>query len=101
MWQIKIHRLVTEEDFKKIDPSHQSYVLRTIRKKLSLDPESYGKPLRGEFKGYWRLSVGDFRVIYRIVKNKILVLVIRIGICRDARVYEELFFRLKKLSKNE
>ncbi|MCK4244589.1 MAG: type II toxin-antitoxin system RelE/ParE family toxin [Candidatus Omnitrophica bacterium] len=97
MWHVKIHRLVIEEDFKKIDFSEQLYILRTIRKKLSLDPESYGKPLRGEFKGYWRLSVGDFRVIYRIIKNKILVLVIKIGIRRDARVYEELFFRLKKL----
>ena len=97
MWQIKIHRLVIEEDFKRIDSSRQSYILRTIRKKLSLNPEVYGKPLRGEFKGYWRLSVGDFRVVYRIIKNKILVLVIKVGIRRDAKVYEELFFRLRKL----
>jgi mRNA interferase RelE/StbE len=97
LWQIKIHRLVLEEDFKKIDSYHQSRLVKVIKKKLSVDPRAFGKPLSGAFSGYWRLAVEDYRVIYRIIKQEVLVLVIKVGIRRDAKVYEELFARLKKL----
>ncbi|MBL7130808.1 MAG: type II toxin-antitoxin system RelE/ParE family toxin [Candidatus Omnitrophica bacterium] len=96
MWQVKIHRLVLKEDFRKLSLKQRQHILAVIKKKLSLAPEVYGKPLSGEFSGYWRLRVEDFRVIYRIVKDKIQVLVIKVGIRRDAKVYETLFARLKK-----
>jgi len=97
MWRVVIHRLVLEQDFKKISPSEKRKIFKTIQKKLSLDPQSYGKPLKGEFAGYWRLGVQDYRVIYKIVKDQILVLVIKIGIRKDDQIYRELFSRLKKL----
>ena len=96
MWQVKIHRLVLKEDFKKFSPKQRQHILAVLKKKLSLAPEVYGKPLSGKFSGYWRLRIEDFRVIYRIVKDKIQVLVIKVGIRRDAEVYETLFARLKK-----
>ena len=96
MWQIKIHRLV-EEDFKNIPPDKQKDILAAIHKKLSLEPESYGKPLTKEFAGYWRLRVGDYRVVYRIIKNEIVVLVVKVGIRKDDQVYRELIARLRKL----
>lgn len=96
MWQIKIHRFVLEEDFKKIPSSDQKQILRAIQKKISVAPEIYGKPLRGEFSGYWRLRVGDYRVVYKIVKDEVLVYVIKVGIRRDDRVYRELLSRLKQ-----
>lgn len=98
MWRIKIHSEVLKKDFKKIAPHAQYTILKTIRKKLSIDPEGYGEPLWGEFKGYRKLRVGDFRVVYRILKDKILVLVIKVGIRKDAEVYKELFSRLKKIT---
>lgn len=97
MWQVKIHRLVLEEDFKKLAAFQQQTILKAIKKKLSLNPEAYGKALGGEFFGLWRLRVEDYRVIYRILKEEVVVLVIKIGIRRDSQVYEELFSRLKKL----
>lgn len=96
MWQVKIHHLVLKEDFKKLSPQQRQHILTVIRKKLSLAPEVYGKALSGDFAGYWRLRIEDFRVIYRIVKDKVQVLVIKVGIRRDAQVYETLFTRLKK-----
>ena|SRR3989338_6156479 len=97
MWQVKIHRLVLEDDFKAISVSDQKTILQTIQKKLTVDPQHYGQPLRGEFMRYWRLRVEDYRVIYRIVKEQVVVLVIKVGIRRDDRVYRELGLRLKKL----
>ena len=97
MWQIKIHRLVIEEDFKKIPSLDQKQILISIQKKIFVDPEAYGKPLRGEFSGYWRLRVGDYRVVYKIVKDEVLVYVIKVGIRRDDRIYRELLSRLKQI----
>lgn len=97
MWQITIHRLVVEEDFRKIPPFKQKLILRTIKKRLSLEPQAFGKPLSGGFSGLWRLRIDDYRVIYRILKEQITVIVIKVGIRRDSQVYEELFSMLKKL----
>ena len=57
MWQIKIHRLVVNEDLKRIDKSYRFNIIKTIYKKLSIAPEKYGSPLRNELKGYWKLKV--------------------------------------------
>lgn len=97
MWKIKIHPLITEEDFKKIDKHDQSIILKTIYKKLSIAPEEYGSPLRGPLKGYWKLKISHYRIIYRIDKNTIKVFVLKVGIRRDETVYEEMLLRIKKL----
>ncbi len=99
MWHVKINPLVLKEDFKNIPASFQKKILRAIQKKLTIDPdpEAYGKPLRGEYAGYWRLRVENYRVVYRIKKKQILIFVIKIGIRKDDRVYRELMVRLKKL----
>ena len=97
MWQIKVHRLVIEEDFKKIGKSDRTLILKTIYKKLSIAPEKYGSPLRSPLKGYWKLRVSDYRVVYRIERDTIKVLVLKVGLRRDEEVYKEMFQRLKKL----
>ena len=97
IWKIKIHKLVLSEDFKPISRPECNIILRAIRKKLGTDPKSYGKPLVGALKGYRRLRVGDYRVIYKIKQDLIEVLVVKIGIRRNEEVYKEMFSRLKKL----
>lgn len=92
-----MHRLVLKEDFKGIDHSLIRLILKSIYKKLSRDPESYGSPLRGNYRGYWKLRVSDYRVIYRIIKDEILVMVIKVGIRRDDQIYKELIYRLRKI----
>jgi len=97
MWNIVIHKLVLSEDFKRVDHSSRRLVLKSIYKKLSKDPESYGGPLSGEYRGYWKLKVAQYRVIYRIIKNKVTVIVIKVGVRRDDEIYNDLIHRLKKL----
>ena len=46
--------------------SMASVVESTIYKKLTSHPELYGNRLRGTLKGYWKLRVGDWRVVYEI-----------------------------------
>ena len=97
MWNVVIHKLVLSEDFKKIDLSSRRLILKAIYKKLTKDPESYGSPLSEEYKGYWKLRVAHYRVIYKIVKDQVMVVVIKIGIRRDDEIYNELINRLKKI----
>ena len=97
MWNITFHRLVEEEDFKKIDRADQRLIVRTIEKKLTKAPETFGKPLTGPLKGFWRLRVRDYRVIYRIEKREVIVQIVKIGIRRDSEVYEEMLRRIPYL----
>ena len=97
MWNVVIHKLVLTEDFKKIDLSSRRLILKSIYKKLTKAPESYGSPLSEGYKGYWKLRVAHYRVIYRIVKDQVMVVVIKVGIRRDDKIYNELIHRLKKI----
>jgi mRNA interferase RelE/StbE len=94
MFQVFIDDLVFKKDFKKIDKTDQIRIIKTIRKKLTAEPEKFGRPLTGELKGYWKLRIGEFRVIYEIDKNKILVYVIMVGYRRDKEAYK---FAIKRL----
>ncbi len=94
IWKIKFHPLVVKEDLKKIDPSWRKKIIKAIKKKLSLDPLGYGKPLKGTYKDYWKLRVGDYRVVYKVEKKEIVVYVIKVGIRKDYTVYKELFYRI-------
>lgn len=97
MWQIKIHRLVVSEDLKRIDKSDRLNIIKTIYKKLSIAPEKYGSPLRNELKGYWKLKISEYRIIYKIEENIIRVLVLKIGMRRNKEVYKEMLLRMRKL----
>lgn len=97
MWKIKIHHLVLDEDFKKINKKDQSIILKTIYKKLSKSPKQYGLPLRHALKGYWKLKISNYCVVYKIENKEIRILVLKVGIRRDEEVYKEMLKRLKKL----
>ena len=94
MWTVVIHPLVFEEDFRKIDRPAQQRILKALYKKLQTSPMEYGKPLTGSLKGYWRLRVDDYRVIYRLERERVQVFVIKVGIRRDDEVYDQMSFRL-------
>ena len=101
LWKVKIHKLVLSEDFKSIDINDKRMILSDIRKKLAIAPDSYGKPLAKELKGYWRLRVRNYRVIYKIKQKIVEVLVIKVGIRKDDKVYKDLLYRLKRLRKSK
>ncbi|MFQ5779589.1 MAG: type II toxin-antitoxin system RelE/ParE family toxin [Nitrospiria bacterium] len=96
MWKIKIHRLVVEEDLKRIDTKDRATLLKTIYKKLTVAPEKYGSPLRSPLKGYWKLRISHYRVVYRI-EEAIKVLVLKVGMRRDEAVYQKMLQRIQKI----
>lgn len=97
MYSISYHRLVLKEDFKKLSKADQTKIVTVIHKKLSLDPKAFGKPLLSDLKGYFRLRIGDYRVIYSISKKEIVVFVICVALRKDFIAYLEAAKRLKLL----
>ena len=68
-------------ELEKLGRGQQSRIIRAIEERLSRAPEMYGKPLRFSLKGLWALRAGDYRVIYCIEKEEIIVL--RVGHRRE------------------
>lgn len=88
MFNVNIDELVFSIDFEEIIKSDQQKILKTIRKKLTTEPGLYGKPLRGELKGFWKLKVDKYRVVYSIDKGRIEVYVVTVGFRRNEEVYK-------------
>lgn len=51
---------------------------------LTENPQRVGKPLRGALEGRYSARRGEFRVIYRIIEERVRVEVINIRHRRDA-----------------
>lgn len=51
---------------------------------LAADPHRVGKPLRFELTGYWSARRGQYRVVYSIHHDEVLVRVVRISHRADA-----------------
>lgn len=73
---IVYHPLVVKRDIPKLDREAAAIIKRTIERKLVARPEIHGLPLRGTLKKYWKLRVGDYRIVYEIRSNAVRVLVI-------------------------
>jgi mRNA interferase RelE/StbE len=59
--------------------------IKAALEELAEDPER-GKPLRMTLQGLRSWRTGDFRIVYRIVTDRIEILVLAVGHRRD--VYE-------------
>ena len=76
-YAISYHRLVKSEDVPKLDNAIRTRIKKAIETRLMVAPEEYGEPLRKTLKGYWKLRVGDYRVVFRVEGDEITVLGIR------------------------
>ena len=66
-----------------IDAKNRNMIKRAIEKRLATHPETYGKPLQRTLKGYWKLRVGDYRIVFKVFSDDILIL----GIIHRKEVY--------------
>ena len=67
---IKYHPKVKSEDILRLSSNIAVRIENAIKKRLIVNPIKYGFYLHGSLKGYRKLRVGNWRVIYRIVDNK-------------------------------
>ncbi len=81
---LRYHPAVYSEDLPKIDKKIAKQLGRAIETRLTIYPEQYGVPLRRNLRGYWKLRVGDFRIVYQVVSKEIRIL----AICHRRKVYD-------------
>jgi mRNA-degrading endonuclease RelE of RelBE toxin-antitoxin system len=67
------------EEIKKLDGSITKQLKNVLEKKLSIDPEGYGLPLRGPLAGYWKHEFANHRLVYRIYPAERVVAICAVG----------------------
>ncbi|MCK9363552.1 MAG: type II toxin-antitoxin system RelE/ParE family toxin [Syntrophales bacterium] len=71
------HPDVCVEDLPLIDRKTKDRIRKAIEDRLRSAPHNYGEPLRKSLKGYWKLRVGDYRVVFKLVESEVWILAIR------------------------
>lgn len=68
-----VYKKSLKHDLKKIDKQEAKHILEEIENRLILDPRVH-PPLKGEFAGLRKFRVGNYRVIYAVVKQDVIIL---------------------------
>ena len=61
------------KDYKNIDHFQRLKIAKQLEKELTKNPMC-GKRLHGDFTGLYSLRIGNYRVIYTLTQNTVLVL---------------------------
>ncbi len=81
MYQIVFSR-IAEKDLEKVNKKYKPHIFAAL---FDLRKEPYlGKKLEGKFRDCYSLRIGTYRIIYKIYKNKLNILIIRIGPRQEA-----------------
>lgn len=65
------------KDLKKIDQAWQRKILKAIKTKLAVNPLIV-KKLVGDLSPYYRFRVGNYRVIYEVIEQRVVINVVKI-----------------------
>ena len=88
---VKYHPDVKEVDLPRINVKMRERIRRAIESRLVTAPQEFGLPLRKSLKGYWKLRVGDYRVVFKVEGATVFVLAIR----HRKSIYEDVTGRIK------
>ena len=76
-YRILYHPRVLADDLPSLNHDLRNRIARAIDQRLPTHPSYYGEPLRHRLKGYWKVRVGDYRVVYTLLEHTVLVIAIR------------------------
>lgn len=77
MYEILYADEVITKDLPNILEPWKSEIKQAIEAKLMTRPLVYSRPLRRSLKGYRKLRVGGYRIIFRIEDSKVKIFVIQ------------------------
>ncbi len=75
-FEIVYLQIVVEEDIPHISNAWRIKIKSAIEENLVMHPDIYGKPLRRSLRGYRKLRVGDYRVVFRIDGGRVKIFAI-------------------------
>jgi mRNA interferase RelE/StbE len=85
-FELKYHPDIRAVDIPLINSKLRRRIKKAIETRLITAPHQYGEPLRKTLKGYWKLRVGDYRVVFKIMESEVWIL----GIIHRKDVYEKI-----------
>jgi len=88
-----VYSKYAQDQLDKLSHSDVRIILKTIKKRLLIEPEKNGKHLRCDLKGYLKLKFSKYRVVYQVHKKIITVEIIACGLRKD--IYENLLNKIK------
>ncbi len=86
---VRYHPLV-RKDLSTINTTIKAKIKNAIERRLMVDPIKYGDPLRKTLKGYRKVRVGDYRIVYKIEGEYIYIL----GIRHRKEIYKKVELRI-------
>jgi len=89
-FEVRYHPDVKTADIPLLDARLRTRIKNAIESRLATAPHQYGEPLRKTLRGYWKLRVEDYRVVFRIVDEEVWIL----GIIHRKKVYDTIKKRL-------
>ena len=90
LFTLRYHPAVRSDDLPLLDRKVKDRIRRAIDERLQTLPHEYGEPLRKTLKGYWKLRVGDYRVVFKIIKSEVWIL----GIRHRKEIYKDIEKRM-------
>ena len=79
-------------DLRTVPRSLRERILNAIEARLTRAPSAHGERLRKSLHGFWKLRVGDHRVVYEILGREVRVY----GVMDRREIYERIGRRLAK-----
>ena len=91
-YRLTYHPEVAQEDLPSIPSNLRRRIADAIETRLTEAPQQLGAPLRRTLKGYWKLRVGDYRVVFKVVAAEVRILAIR----HRKQVYQDVVRRIDR-----
>lgn len=85
-------------NIKALDGSIRNQLRKVLEKKLAVDPEAYGLPLRGALVGYWKHQFSNHRVVYRIYMEHRVVVICAVGVRKQGDA-EDIYRQLESVAQ--
>lgn len=85
-FEIRYHPDVKTIDIPALNETLRKRIKNAIESRLMIAPHQYGEPLRKTLKGYWKLRIGDYRVVFKVVGNEVWIF----GIIHRKEVYKRI-----------
>jgi mRNA interferase RelE/StbE len=87
-------------DIGALEGSVRKQLEKVIKKKIAVNPEGYGTPLRSSLSGYWKHEFANHRLIYQILPEEKKIVVVCAAGPRKAGHVADIYFQLTKVAES-
>jgi len=91
---LKYHPKVKNSDIPKLDFNVKSIIKKAIESKLIDNPLNFAIPLRKTLKPYFKLRIGNYRIVFKIEEKTKTIYILAISHRKD--IYKKTTIRLEK-----